>query len=171
MIVADASPLIALAKMQRLGLLKALYDEVVIGPVVKSETIDAGRAIAADGVEQIEAAVEDGWLRIVRLTPKERGLRQRLIRRSRLHRGEAESIALASLRDSMLIVDDKEARSIAVTLNVKHLGSAGVLLEAYVRDRLSLSELEVAVRELSKVVWLSPAVVAEILRRAREVDR
>lgn len=171
MIVADASPLIALAKIQRLGLLSDLYGEIVIGPVVKAETIDAGRAVRASGVEQIEAAVEDGRLRVVRLTATERGLMQRLTKRSRLHRGEAESLAIADSRRLLLIVDDKEARSAAAATGVQHVGTAGVLLEAFLRKRLELDGLEAAVLDLSNVVWLSPAVVAEILKRARETKQ
>ncbi len=77
MIVVDASPLIVLAKLQRLGLLNDLYGEVLMGSVVKAETIDAGRAVHALGVEQLEAAMEDGWLQTVRLTEEERDLMQR----------------------------------------------------------------------------------------------
>lgn len=171
MIVADASPLIALAKIQRLRLLSDLYGEAVIGPVVKAETIDAGRAVRASGVEQIEAAVEDGWLRVVSLTATERGFMRRLTKRSRLDRGEAESIAIADSRRLLLIVDDKEARSVAATTGVQHVGTAGVLLEAFLRKRLDLDGLEAAVLDLSNVVWLSPAVVAEILKRARETKQ
>ena len=114
MIVVDASPLIVLAKLQRLGLLNDLYGEVLMGSVVKAETIDAGRAVHALGVEQLEAAMEDGWLQTVRLTEEERDLMQRLTESSRLDQGEAEAIALASVRGLRLIVDDKEARSMAV---------------------------------------------------------
>ena len=72
MIVADASPLIVLAKLQHLGLLdQALYGEVLMGSVVKAETIDAGRAVHALGVEQLEVAMADGWLQTVRLTVEE----------------------------------------------------------------------------------------------------
>ena len=74
MIIADASPLIVLAKLQHLGLLAALYGEVLMGSVVKAETIDAGRAVHALGVEQLEVAMEDGWLQAVRLTVEERDL-------------------------------------------------------------------------------------------------
>ena len=109
MIVVDASPLIVLAKLQRLGLLNDLYGEVLMGSVVKAETIDAGRAVHALGVEQLEAAMEDGWLQTVRLTEEERDLMQRLTESSRLDQGEAEAIALASVRGLRLIVDDKEA--------------------------------------------------------------
>ena len=171
MIVTDASPLIVLAKLQRLGLLNDLYGEVLIGPVVKAETLDAGKAVYALGVEQLEAALEDGWLQTVRLTAQERGLMQRLTRRSRLDRGEAESIALASVRGLRLIVDDKEARSVAAAAGIGYLGTAGVLLEAYLRGRLELGELEATLRDLSQILWLSPAVVAEVLRLAREAKR
>ena len=138
MIIADASPLIVLAKLQHLGLLAALYGEVLMGSVVKAETIDAGRAVHALGVEQLEVAMEDGWLQAVRLTVEERDLMQRLTQRSRLDQGEAESIALASGRGLRLIVDDKEARSVAAASGVEHLGTAGTLLEAYLRQHLDL---------------------------------
>ncbi len=168
MIVADASPLIVLAKLKCLGLLNGLYGEVLIGPVIKSETIDSGKAINAPGVEQLEAALEAGWLRTVRLTAQERGLMQRLTRRSRLDRGEAESIALASGRDLRLIIDDKEGRSVAVVAEVEHVGTVGVLLEAYLQQSLDLGEFETTLRDLGRILWLSPAVVAEVLRLARE---
>ncbi len=171
MIVADASPLIVLAKLRHLRLLNDLYGEVLIGPIVKAETIDAGQAIRARDVEQIEAALEDGWLQTVRLTAQERDLMQRLTRRSRLDQGEAEAIALASVRGLRLIVDDKEARSVALAAGVQHLGTAGALLEAHWRQCLDLGALEGILRDLSQILWLSPAVVAEILRLAREAKR
>lgn len=170
MIVADASPLIALAKIERLELLSELYEGALIGPIIKRETIDAGRSIAASGVEQIEAAVSRGDVRLIRTTGDERHLTQRLLKRSRLDRGEAEAIAIAHFRNIALLVDDREARSVAATMDVDFLGTAAVLLEAYLRGRFGMSDLEDAVRGLSKVIWLSPAVVAEILKRAREAQ-
>lgn len=168
MIVADASPLIVLAKLQRLRLLNDLYGKVLIGPIVKAETIDAGRAIHALGVEQIEVALEDDWLQTVHLTAEERNLMQRLTRRSRLDQGESESIALAGIRDLRLIVDDKEARSVAEAVGVEYLGTAGTLLEAYLLQHLNLGELEVLLRDLSQILWISPVVISEVLRLARE---
>ena len=168
MIVADASPLIVLAKLKRLGLLNNLYGEVLIGPIVKAETIDSGKMVRAPGVERLEIALGSGWLRIVRLTAQERGLMQRLTKRSGLDRGEAESIALASVRGLRLIVDDKEGRSVAAIAKVEHVGTVGVLLEAYLRQYLDLGELETTLRDLGRILWLSPSVVAEVLKLARE---
>lgn len=87
---------------------------------------------------------------------------QGLTRRSRLDRGEAESSALAN---------DKEARSVAAVAGVAHLGTAGTLLEAHLRQCLDLGALEGTLRDLSQILWISPAVVAEVLRLAREANR
>ncbi len=154
--------------MGRLGLLRQVYDQVNIGEAVKVEVLDRGKAISARGVEQIEQALEERGLRTVRLTAGEHSLTRRIMKNSGLAKGEAESLALAHGRRWTVIVDDKEARAWARTLNLVYLGTAGVLLEAYGRGLLPFEELEEAVVDLSKVMWLSPAVVAEVLRVARE---
>lgn len=171
MIVADASPLIALAKMRRLHLLGVVHGDVLMGPRVKFEAVDAGRRISAPGVERIEKAIDDGWLQIARLSAKERKMAQSMVSKNRLDGGEAESIALASSRKLIVILDDREARSFAEGLGVQFLGTAGMLFQGFVRKHLTLAELEDAVQELSQTIWLGPAVVAEVLKKAREVDR
>ena len=171
MTVADATPLIALARIQRLEWLRELYDQVLIGPLVQAETIDAGRFVRALGVEQIEAAVDDGWLTIARSTDAENDLMQRLTQRSRLHRGEAESIALARVRELPLVVDDKEARSVARAVGVRHLGTVSVLLQAHLRHGLGPDAMEGVLLDLGKTLWLSPSVVAGVLRRARKAQK
>ena len=171
MTVADATPLIALARIQRLELLRELYGQVLIGSVVKAETIDAGRSVRALGVEQIEAAVDAGWLTIAHSTDTEDDLMQRLSQRSRLHQGEAESIALARVRGLPLVVDDKEARSVARAVGVHHVGTVSVLLQAHLRHGLGPDAMEHVLRDLGRTLWLSPSVVAEVLRRARKAGQ
>ena len=167
-ILANASSLIVLAKLRRLELLYDLYGKVLIGPVVKAETIEAGNAIRARGVEQFENVRASGWLQMACPTAGERSFMEDLVRRSRLDRGEAEAIAFANTRDLRLIVDDKETRSVAVATGVKIVGTAGVLLEAYLGAHLDLEELEAVLQDLVQVLWISPAVVAGLLRLARE---
>ncbi len=48
------------------------------------------------------------------------------------------------------------------------MGTAGVLLEAFFSGKVDFSGLEAAIANLSRVIWLVPDVVAEILRRGRE---
>ncbi len=171
MIVVDASPLIALAKIGRLALLKDVYGEVIIGPRVKREVVERGRPVDASGVKQMEAALEAGWIHEVRPSAAEERLVQQFLRGTRLGEGEAESLALARSRKLMAVLDDKEARAMAEATGVQHVGTAGVLLAAFVKGQLSYDELGEAVRDLGTVLWLSPDVVAEILRRARKLRR
>lgn len=167
MIVADSSVLIALAKIGRLSALKVFGNEVLIGTAVREEVIDAGIAVGALEVHHIQQAMEDQWLKAVNLTTAQRGLLRQLRERTKLDPGELESLVLALSGHALLAIDDKEGRAIATTLGISHVGSGGVLLQAFRLGALSLDEFEESVRRLSMVLWLSPSVVTELLRRAR----
>ena len=171
MVVADASVLIALAKTRQLGLLRRTYGGGVMGPVIFEEVVTAGKRIGALGVEQVEQAIEDGWLQVVRPTSAERRRAEQILKASRLHEGEAEALAIARGRRLLLVVDDKEARGVAEALGLDFVGTAGVLLETFLLGQLRLDELEEALLELSSVIWLSPQVVASVLKLAREGGR
>jgi len=171
MVIADATVLIALARIGRLGLLRDLYGEIGVGPRVRAEVVDGGRKVHAPEVGAIEAAFEARWLREITPNPGERRVSRRIGEGSRLDAGEAEAIALASSRGDLVLLDDKEARLMADATAVRFMGTAGVLLEAFFRGRLDFAGLETAIADLSRVIWLSPEVVAEILRRGRKRGR
>jgi predicted nucleic acid-binding protein len=167
-VVADASVLIILAKIQRIHLLRVLYGRVLIGPILKVEAIDEGKRVGAPGVQHVEQSLQDDWLAVERLGLAERQISRRLKRTTNLDNGEIEAIAMASHRGLMVILDDKEARTVAHALGLRYLGTAGVILEAYRQKHLSLNELEDAVSDMTEVMWLSPEVVVAILKKARE---
>jgi len=62
MIVSDASPLIILAKVRKLSLLRALFEKVVIEEEVKREAIDRGKEEGAPDALIIENAIKEGWI-------------------------------------------------------------------------------------------------------------
>src|ERR1019366_5445859 len=115
--------------------------------------------------------MDDGWLQVTEMSSREKRTAQTIIAKSRLDAGEAESIALASSRRLMVILDDKEARSFAEAMGIEFQGTAGMFLQAFFKKLLTFTELEDAVQELSKTTWLAPMVVAQILRVAREAKR
>jgi predicted nucleic acid-binding protein len=170
-VIADASVLITLAKTRRIGLLKTLYGEVIIGPVVRAEVVDRGRELKAPEVRLVEKAIRESWLKEVLLTPREKNLARRLLRDTNLDQGEVECLALAHFRKLTALIDDKEARMIAESMGLKRLGTVGILLEALSKGYMTYSELEEGIRDLGKVMWLAPDVVAEVLRIAREVEK
>ena len=167
----DASVLIALARIRHLDLVRRTYGRAVIGPVVFEEVVTAGKRVGALGVEQVEHAIGLGWLSVVTPTLTERRLIKRILNTSRLHGGEAESIAIAKRRKLPVILDDKEARGVAGAHGLDLMGTAGMLLEAYFAGHLNLDLLAGILMELSAVMWLSPRVVAAVLKLAREERR
>jgi len=170
-VVLDPSVVIALAKICDLDLVERTYGGAVIGPVVFEEVVTAGKRAGARGVEQVEHALQVGWLDVVRTTAAERRLSEQILKTSRLHRGEAETLAIAKRRRFAAVVDDKEARNMATALKLDFVGTAGVLLEAFIRGHMTRAGLEDALMELSRVIWLSPQVIAGVLKVAREEER
>ena len=120
--VADTGPLIALAKIDQLGLLPLLFGTVLIPSVVEQELF-AKRSIESRRLE----AVLGKHLQIVE-TPEPAPEVQAAT--WNLDRGEAGAVALAYSLRLLLIVDDALARKAAERLHVQFVGSVGILLDA-----------------------------------------
>ena len=120
-VVADASPIIALGGIERLDLLRELYGTITIPKAVFSE-ITARRDFAAR--QLIESS---DWITI---SEPNRILDVSQISK-RLHQGEIEAISLAlEMENSLLIVDDLLARKEAMKQGLQITGTVGVLLRA-----------------------------------------
>jgi len=89
-VVVNTTPIIALALIGKLGLLRQLYGQVVTPSAVRAEVL-AGGSTAVGWVELHDAA----WLRVVSLQDPRRA---DLL--ADLDRGEAEVIALAGMRQA-----------------------------------------------------------------------
>ena len=122
-------------------------------------------------VECIEKAIDDGWLKVTKLSSKEKRIARSIVSKGGLDPGEAESLALAGSRKLMVILDDRAARLFAEVMGVRFIGTAGVLFHAFVKKHLTLDELEHAIGALSQTIWLASDVVAEVLKKAREAER
>ena len=68
-----------------------------------------------------------------------------------------------------MILDDAEARAVARSLDLEYMGTLMLPYQAFRREILSREELVEILKiltSLSRVLWVSPDVIAEILRRA-----
>ncbi len=79
-------------------------------------------------------------------------------------------LTYALSRKLPVIIDDRNARNLASTLELRFQGTAAVLLEAYMTGFLTKKEFLENLRELGKLMWLAPEIMAELLRLAEEVD-
>ncbi|MFQ5854703.1 MAG: DUF3368 domain-containing protein [Anaerolineae bacterium] len=119
-VVANAGPLISLARIGQLGLLQELYDEVVVPPSVHQEvTGDPGQA----GAQELAQA---SWLRVVEVEDQ---TAVEVLRFS-LDLGESEAIVLARELPATLLIDERRGRTTATALGLTKTGTVGVLLAA-----------------------------------------
>ena len=170
-IVSNTSPLIALARIQRLDFLKKLYGSVIIPPSVKVECVDKGKFLGAQDAYEIEKGIEEGWITVLALRRGSKTRSKNLMRHAQIGQGEAEALMVAKDKKLAVILDDAEARAVARSLRVEYLGTVMVPYAAYVRRDISYGDLVRVLADLSKVLWISPSVIAEILRKAEEMRK
>ena len=82
-VVGDASPLICFHDTNKIGLLRHLFDEILIPREVKDEVYDRGRR------------AKPGWIKLKDLLSNSGALERFAELRHALHGGEAAAIALA----------------------------------------------------------------------------
>ncbi|MBI4788215.1 MAG: DUF3368 domain-containing protein [Chloroflexi bacterium] len=120
-VIANTTPIIALALIGKLDLLERFYGEIVIPSAVQSEVLSGGST--GVGVAELQRSI---WIQV---TPLADPTRADLL--SDLDRGEAEVIALAQeLKAGLVILDERLARRHAKRLGLKLTGTVGILLEA-----------------------------------------
>ena len=120
--VSNASPLINLARIGQLDLLRKLFGELFIPQAVWDEVVIQGAGQA--GAEEVKSAP---WIekRVVTNITLVQALRQEL------DAGESEAISLAvEMKTDLLIMDERLGRDTARQLGLRVIGLIGVLTTA-----------------------------------------
>src|SRR4030042_3998051 len=131
--VCDSSPLIWLAKVNRLSLVKHLFSTITIPEKVRLEVSFGG---FADSLLILEA-LEEGWIKASGEVYDEADA---LVKVSGLHPGEADAIFLARKLGAMFVVDEREASATARGFGGRSMGRLGVLLSGLAERHLCLDE-------------------------------
>jgi len=170
-VVADSSVLICLVKIGRLAVLKELFQVVLITESVYQEVVIQGKRFEKDGIIKVEKAIGDKWIQPVKTGQKEKREANSYREKWGIGRGEAESIALAKNRAIPVILDDKNARQLARVLELQYSGTAALLLMALRLGNMDKGTFFASLRDLGQVMWLSPDVMAEMIRLAEEMQK
>ena len=121
-IVSNASPLINLARIGKLDLLRQLYGELFVPEAVWQEVVVEGAG--HPGADEVKATA---WIRMQVVTNRQ--LVQVL--QQDLDAGESEAIALALETEAeLLLMDEYLGRDTAGHLGLRYAGLIGVLIEA-----------------------------------------
>ena len=158
-VVSDTSAILNLARIGRLELLPALYQQVLIPSAVSAE-------LATFGVSPAFDVAYGTWLHVAE--PGDQSLIARL--RNELDFGEAEAIALAVERQAtLLLMDEKHGREVAEKLGILVTGLIGVLADAK-EARLIESVKQVLDELITKArFWIGPALYREVLVELGEI--
>ncbi len=149
-VVSNSSPIIALADLHRLAFLLELFGEIAVPPAVIGETMSA--------------APLPHWIHTVELTQPPGPYTVS----SSLGPGESEAIRLAlETNPPWLILDDRPARRLAISLGIRVIGTLGILLAA--RRKGLLTALQPVLNELMQTgFFVAPALYRQVLADAGE---
>lgn len=156
LVVSNTSPLSNLAILDHLNLLREQFGDVILPEAVRAELQRLPNATAG---WRLEVAFEQNWLRVKPLTtpiPEDVEMS--------LHRGEAETIALAlELKADLVLLDESDARLKAKQLALAHTGVLGVLRKARESGRISSMRNEIARLRVEARFFVHPALEKELL--------
>ncbi|CAN2040097.1 DUF3368 domain-containing protein [Candidatus Magnetomoraceae bacterium gMMP-15] len=160
-VVADAGPLIGLARVDHLSFIKKLYGSVLIPPEVLEEL-----KIHSDkpGAKLISKAIHADWIKVTEIKSKEK----LDIFNLAIDAGEAEAIQLAiEQHANLLLIDDRKGRNAARNFGLKIIGTGGLLINA--KKAGLLIKVSPILKSLEDVGYrLSSALCERIVELANE---
>ncbi len=173
-VIADASPLVALSLIKRLNWLQQLFGKVVVGKVVVVQAVmqEVLTDQFTESESHIREAMEQGWLEQVdsSAASAETFAPKQLMGWKQLDAGEAQSIAYAASlpQKTLLLMDERAGKQLCEELGLATLGTAGILLSA--KERGLIGRVRPELEQLHRVgFWLSPTIMKQVLSVAGEL--
>ncbi len=160
-VISDSSPIIALIKKEELSLLKKLFNNVIIPKGVYEELTDS-LEYQEEQRKIFKNEFELGWITLKELkTVKYLDLP--------LGKGESEAINTCfEFENVLLLMDEKKGRNIAKSLQIKVLGTLGILSLARKNNIKTIQESETNLEKLiQQGFYLSSDVILGFLKNLR----
>ena len=156
-VIADAGPLIALAKIAHLHLLSNLFTEVLVTQAVVDECVGSD----TDDARLIQEALKSGILKCVNNPVLTNNLSRSL------GIGEQTSIeyALQAQKKLLLVMDDALARKHALHHKLTVVGTAAILFTA--QQRALIANAEDLILQLTDAGYrISPIVISQLKQKS-----
>jgi len=156
-IISNASPLIFLAKINRLDLLadyeltipKQVYEDIIKGEETGKEDSQKIKTLAERSIIKVEEVEIDKELE-----------------KQNLGNGEKAAISLAiGKKTSSILLDERKARKIAKFYKLKPRGIIGLLVEAYKNNKINKKELNELIKKLIEEGYrINEILILELLK-------
>lgn len=159
-VVSNTTPLIGLASIGRLDLLRELFGEIYVPQTVYAETVTSGHEEGSAkqsvaNAEWIHVAIVQDRLAVNVLLDE-------------MDLGEVETIILAGeMKADWVLMDEKKGRRKLAQLNLPKIGTLGILLKA--KQLGLISAIKPEIEKLQESTFsISQLVVEEVLKQAGE---
>jgi predicted nucleic acid-binding protein len=158
-VISDTSPIVNLAVVGRLDLLRQLYERVVVPKAVREEI---ARGMRQPVLAEIASCT---WI-------ETQAVANQVVVSSlelELDRGEAEAIALAvELRAALVLMDERKGRRVALHLGIMPVGLLGILIEA--KNKQLIEAVRPLMDDLIQKAgfWIGQELYNHVLRAAGE---
>ena len=164
-VVSNSTPLIYLAKIGKLDLLKLIFGEVLIPQEVLTEVVKKGKMLGRKDAYIVENAIVQGWIRVVEADPFEIPIE--------LDKGEEEVLSLAKqLKIEIVLIDEISARSAARLLGLTPRGTLFVLLMSLKEKFIAFDEFLQALDQLIEQGFrLKEEVYVEAIKEATRIAK
>ena len=162
--VFDATPLIYLARVERLDLIQHLDEPCVTPEPVHAEVVTAGIEQGHPDARRVERCVEDDHLDVVPTTKT--ALVERLRENPNLSDADVAVLACAAERDGTAVMDEAYGRDVAATEGIPTRGTAFLVLSLANEGVLTPGEARSTVDEMIDEGWYcAPDLYAKLVRK------
>lgn len=166
----DATPLIYLAKVDRLTIVDHIERSCVIPTAVYDEVVTTGIEHGAPDARRIERRIEDDRFEVVSAEPSP--LRSRLQQNTNLSEADIAVLACAHAHDGVAVMEEQYGRDVAAVEGITTKGTAFLILKLATRDSISVEDARAVIDAMIEEGWYcSPAVYAKIVQTLETVEK
>ena len=162
-VISNTGPLIHLAKLEKLQLLKQLFGYIYITKKIYEEAVIIGKKKEYEDAKIIENYIEEGWIIVIPHKP-DQDLKYRGTLFG-LDEGEIEAISLTRLSGGLLLSDEKKAREFATINGIAVMGTIRIIIYATKNSLISNQQATKLLRQLPDIMYISENIVEEAIRR------
>jgi predicted nucleic acid-binding protein len=171
-VVSDAGPLIHLAQINKVYLIRKIFSQVVITPKVMKEAYGEGVKLGHPDAQTIGKAIEEGWIMVEEIPRSLASASKRLAEGERISKADAETLLFAREKGAEVLADEKALSNLARMYGLKTWNTWTVLLESLRMGFIEVSDVEAAIKELGeKRHKLKKKQAAQILHAAKLIAR
>ena len=163
--VSDSSPLIWLAKVGKICLLKNLFEQVIIPQEVYIEAVDKGLKHGFSDALTIKECISDGWIKIASLDSSAQNFIRKIVENAQeIHLADAQAIVLAREKKALLLMDESAGRVFAEAWGIKTKGTVYVVMSALRGGHIDKDEAKTTILKMvSKGFRLEPNLLARLI--------